>query len=353
MSMTSVVYLAAGDAATRKGAVALGISELLVRRPGRLGIFRPVVLPGRADGLIETIKARFGLEHSATGVTYEAVHQDPERAIAEIEARYRVLAGQCDAVVIVGTDYTDVGAPTEFAFNAIVAARLGAPVLLVVNGLGRTAEQIASAVEMCRRELRREHAVELGTVVTRADPRHMPAGRARLRRPDAEPPVFLMPEEPRLAAPTISDLMSACQGHLLLGDERQLNREVSGLMIGAMSLPNILERLTEGVCVIMPADRAAGLLPGLIAAHGATTFPALSGVILSGGMELPDPVARLFDGLVVHLPVIITEDDTFDTAVRLSAVEGRFSPSATGKNDLALRLFASHVDGEELLRRVS
>ena len=75
MSMTSVVYLAAGDAATRKGAVALGISELLVPRPGRLGIFRPVVLPGRADGLIETIKARFGLEHSATGVTYEAVHR--------------------------------------------------------------------------------------------------------------------------------------------------------------------------------------------------------------------------------------------------------------------------------------
>src|SRR5262249_43389020 len=82
------------------------------------------------------------------------------------------------------------------------------------------------------------------------------------------------------------------------------------------------------------------------------TFPALSGLILSGGMELPDPVARLFDGMTVRLPVVITENDTFDTATRLSVVEGRFTPEAEGKIETALRLFAEHVAGTALLERL-
>ena len=51
--------------------------------------------------------------------------------------RYHQVAEQCDAVVVVGSDYTDVGAPAEFAFNARVAANLGSPVLLVLNGNDR------------------------------------------------------------------------------------------------------------------------------------------------------------------------------------------------------------------------
>ncbi|MBT5088839.1 MAG: hypothetical protein HOK86_02260 [Micrococcales bacterium] len=36
--------------------------------------------------------------------------------------------------MILGSDYTDVAHPAELSFNAKVAANLGAPVLLVVNG---------------------------------------------------------------------------------------------------------------------------------------------------------------------------------------------------------------------------
>ncbi|MGH3389425.1 MAG: phosphate acetyltransferase, partial [Actinomadura sp.] len=334
----------------RKAAIALGMTELLARQVTTVGIFRPVVRRDRPDNIVETLRGRFQIHRSDVGVAYEDVHADPERATAEIVARYRALAERCDAVVIVGTDYTDVATPTEFTFNATLAAHLAAPVLLVVNGRGRTPAEIGAAVEMAHGELRHEHATALATVVTRVDPDRLRVVAGTLDRPD--PPVFVLPEVSRLSAPTMSDLMAACDGYLLLGDERQLSREVCGLMVGAMSLPNILDRLTEGAAVIIPADRGAELLPGLIAAHGAATFPALAGLILSGGMELPDPVARLFDGMSVRLPVIITEDDTFDTATRLSVVEGRFTPEAEGKIEAALRLFAEHVAGAALLDRL-
>ncbi|WP_267900863.1 phosphate acetyltransferase [Actinomadura craniellae] len=347
------IYIAAIDAATKKATVALGMTELLARRAGRIGVFRPVVRSGVPDNLVETLRARFKLDlgyADCTGVTYERVHADPDGSVAEIVDRYRKLAARCEAVVVVGTDYTGVGAPTEFEFNVQLAAHLGTPVMLVVSGRRRTPEDVAAVVGLAVEEIRREHAAALGCVITRVDPAGLAATTARLAR--AEPPVFVLPEVPRLAAPTMNDLMTACSGYLMIGDEQRLGREVGGLMVGAMSLPNILNRLTEGVTVIIPSDRAAALLPGLVAAHAAPTFPALSGVVMTGGMDLPEPVARLLDGMAVRLPVVITEEDTFETATRLSAVEGTFTPDAEGKIETALGLFADHGPGAGLLDRL-
>ena len=71
------------------------------------------------------------------GVTYDDVHHDPDAAMDRIVERFHQVADKCDAVVVVGSDYTDVGAPTEFSFNARIAANLGSPVLLVLNAVGR------------------------------------------------------------------------------------------------------------------------------------------------------------------------------------------------------------------------
>jgi phosphate acetyltransferase len=348
MNMTRAVYVAAGEAGSNKGTVALGMVELLSRQVETVGVFRPVVRAGREDNLVNTIRSRFqlGLPYEAyAGVTYDEVHADAERAAGDIVARYRALAGRCDAVVVIGTDYTDVGAPTEFEFNARLAADLGTPVLNVVSGRGRTVPEIAAAVELSSRELAQHHARELAVVVTRAVAGHLTFEHVT--------PVFVLPEAPSLRAPTVADLLDACDGRFFLGERDGLGREASTLMVGAMSLPSILDRYVEGASVIIPSDRAAALLPGLIAAHAAPGFPALSAVIMTGGTDLPAPVDRLLRSMVIPLPVIATDHDTFDTATRLSAVEGQFTPEAGGKIDTALRLFAEHVDGRQLLERLA
>ncbi len=346
--MTRAVYVAAGEAGSNKATVALGLVELLSRQVGAVGVFRPVVRAGREDALVNTVRSRFQLAlpyGACAGVTYDDVHDDVERAAGEIVARYRALAGRCDAVVVIGTDYTDVGAPTEFGFNARLAADLGTPVINVVSGRGRTAAQIAAAVELSTRELAQHHAHELAVVVTRAAPGTPAVGHRT--------PVFVLPETPSLRAPTVADLLDACDGKLFLGEREGLGREASSLMVGAMSLPGILDRYTEGAAVIIPSDRAAALLPGLIAAHTSPGFPSLSAVVLTGGTDLPGPVDRLLRGMTIPLPVIAADHDTFETATRLSAVEGRFTPEAIGKIDTALRLFAEHVDGPLLLDRLA
>jgi phosphate acetyltransferase len=342
------VYVAASEAGSNKGTVALGLVEMLSRQVENVGVFRPVVRAGREDALINTIRSRFQLTlpyDAYAGVTYDEVHADSDRAAGEVVARYRALARRCDAVVVVGTDYTDVGAPTEFGFNATLAADLGTPVINVVSGRGRTAAQIAAAVELSSKELAHLHAHELAVVITRAGAEAPVIAHAT--------PVFVLPETPSLRAPTVADLLDACDGRFFLGERDGLGREAGALMVGAMSLPSILDRYTEGAAVIIPSDRAAALLPGLIAAHTSPGFPALSAVVMTGGTDLPAPVDRLLRGMAIPLPVIATDHDTFDTATRLSAVEGRFTPEAGGKIDTALRLFAEHVDGPLLLERLA
>ena len=65
---------------------------------------------------------------------YDEVHADPDQALATIVRRFKAVEDRCDAVVIIGSDFTDVGSPTELGYNARIAANLGAPVLLVLGG---------------------------------------------------------------------------------------------------------------------------------------------------------------------------------------------------------------------------
>jgi len=165
-------------------------------------------------------------------------------------------------------------------------------------------------------------------------------------------PAFVLPEVPSLSAPTMGDLMAACDGQLLFGDRLLLRREIGRLVVAAMPFPQVLDKLAEGAAVIASVDQAGELLPGLIAAHESATFPYLSGVILNGEMELPASLRRLIDGLDITLPVILTRRATFETAVSLSAVTGSLAQGAEAKIDTACGVFTDAVDQRVLLERL-
>jgi phosphate acetyltransferase len=352
-SGTTSVYIAGTDTASGKTMIGLAILQVLSRLVATVTVFRPVVRAGRANAVVQTLLSRSSPGFSyddCVGVSYDDVHANPDRALEQIMARYRSLASRCDAVVIVGTDYTGVGAPTEFAFNARVASNLGTPMLLVVTGLGRSVSEISAAVEVARAELAAAHVAELAIVVNRAADDLVEPIRKALD--DLSVPAFVLPEVPSLSAPTMGDLMAACDGQLLFGDRLLLRREIGRLVVAAMPFPQVLDKLAEGAAVIASVDQAGELLPGLIAAHESATFPYLSGVILNGEMELPASLRRLIDGLDITLPVILTRRATFETAVSLSAVTGSLAQGAEAKIDTACGVFTDAVDQRVLLERL-
>ena len=145
--------------------------------------------------------------------------------------------------------------------------------------------------------------------------------------------------------------MAACEGTLASGDETLLTREVPGLVVAAMTLPNVLDHLFEGALVVTPGDRPEIVL-GVLTAHVSANFPQMSGIVLNGGLPLPDQVQRLLDGLGVTMPIITTSLDTHATSTALTNQRGRLDKDSPRKIATALALFAEHVDGDALLDRL-
>ncbi|PFG36278.1 phosphate acetyltransferase [Flavimobilis soli] len=344
------IYITSAEGETGKSTVALGIVDLLTRRVQRVGVFRPVARSTQErDHVLELLLAHDGVDldyEQCVGVTYDDVHADPEAALSTIVTRYHQVEARADVVVIVGTDYTDVAGPTELGYNARIAANLGAPVLLVANGNKRTPESVRQSVDVAIAELTSHHAHVVGVLANRCNPAQVAAVRGQLATP--ERPAWAMPEDPYLTAPTVRQLTDAVDGTLIAGDEALMGREVLDVLVGAMSIEHLLDRITDGSVVITPGDRSDILL-GLLTAHAANGFPSLAGVILNGGFTPPPVVTRLVEGLDARLPIITTDQGTFRSASIASQTRGLVTAGSQRKIDTALALFEQHVDGDELL----
>jgi phosphate acetyltransferase len=355
--MGSSVYVASVEGFTGKSTVALGVLEQLSRRVERVGVFRPIVRPdgrrfGGRDYVLDLLTDHDAVHLSydeCAGVSYDEVHEDPAAALDRIVERYHRVAEKCDAVVVVGSDYTDVGTPTEFSYNARIAANLGAPVLLVLNGSGRTADELRTVTEMATAELQANHGTLFAVIANRVDAVDVAKDVEALSTGGV--PAYVIPEEPLLSAPSVGDLMGAVQGTLVSGDAALLSREVTGLVVAAMTMPNVLDRLFEGAVVVTPGDRSEVVL-GVLMAHASPSFPQISGIVLNGGLPLPEQVSRLIEDLGVTMPIVTTHLGTHATSTALTAVRGRLTKDAPRKVSTALALFGRHVDGEALLDRL-
>ncbi|MBT0567055.1 phosphate acetyltransferase [Williamsia sp. CHRR-6] len=348
------VYIASPEGDTGKSTIALGALHLLAATGGRVGVFRPI---SRAvdserdyilDLLVEHDSADLSYEE-CIGVTYEQVHADPEGALGEIVDRFHRVQEQCDSVLIIGSDYTDVASPSELSFNARVAANLGAPILLALRASGRSPESMRALADVCLSEVRSMHAQAVALVANRCDPAELDAIRIALEGTGL--PAWALPEDPVLVAPTMSELMTALDGELYSGDPELLSREAMRVMVGGMTAEHILERLTDGVAVITPADRSDVLL-ALVMANAAQGFPKLAGLILNGGLRPHPMIESLVAGLKPSLPIITCGHGTYDTARIAAQARGRVGVESVRKVDAALALMEHHVDSESLLEKL-
>ncbi|MGW4096249.1 phosphate acetyltransferase [Mycobacterium sp. NPDC004974] len=352
--VATAIYIASPEGDTGKSTIALGMLHRLAATVPRVGVFRPITRLGEdRDYILELLLAgtTAGLSYDdCVGVSYQQVHEDPDVAIAEIVDRFHRVAEKCDAVLIVGSDYTDVATPSELSMNARIAVNLGAPVVLAVKAADRTPDEVAHVVEVCLAELNHQHAHAAAVVANRCDPAQLTAVAEALK--PLGPPAYVLPEEPLLVAPSVAELKVAVDGTMIAGDPELLSREAMGVMVAGMTAEHCLERLTEGVAVVTPGDRSDVVL-AVVSAHAAEGFPSLSCIILNGGLDLHPAVASLVDGLGLRLPIVATKYGTFETASRVAGARGRVTAKSQRKIDTALALMDKHVDVNDLIAQLS
>ncbi|MFT4235251.1 MAG: phosphate acetyltransferase [Microbacterium sp.] len=362
--MARSIYISSAEGRSGKSTVALGVLDVLGRVTPRVGVFRPIARStSEPDYVLQML-----LEHDGTdlayddciGVTYDDVRADADAALSTIVSRFKAVESRCDAVVVLGSDFTDVGSPAELAYNARIAVNLGTPVLLVLGGraqqgaaeqLGmseaRTADEVAQLARLAVAEVARERAELAAVIVNRADADGTDDIVEAVRPVVTGIPVWAIPEEHLLVAPSMADVQRAVDGELVHGSNDLLGREVLGVVMAGMSMVNVLPRLTEGACLIVAADRSEVLLAALLA-HASGTFPSIAGIVLNGPFEIPDDVMRLLEGLGSQLPIVRTDGDTYATAVRVMGAKGRLGASSPQKYALALSAFEHGVDIDDL-----
>lgn len=364
--MAHSVYVASVEGHTAKSVVALALIKALQGENQRVGVFRSITPDQENDHVLRLLLSQIPGPpdyQDAIGASYKEVHASPEKAAAKILTRYRAVAKNYDAMVIVGSDYKDVIGTTELSFNAKVAANLAAPIVMVLSGrqaytsaehLGqaspRKTSDLAQMAELSLAELKNEQAQLLALAVNRAEPSAMEEIHDSLKTLlPPEVPVWVLPEDKLLVAPRLRQIKEAVNGELLYGDPARLETETLDVVVAAMSAEHVLERIKDKAVVVAPSDRTDVILP-LIMADKAETFPTLSGIILNGGFELPEEIKRLIKGINSSLPIISCQLGSFDTTMEVVKTRALLTADDKIKLARAMGLVTNHLDLKQAAR---
>jgi phosphate acetyltransferase len=356
--LTRSVYVTGIGRGDGRQVVELGVMELLTRRVDRVGVFRPLVHDG-PDRLHELLRSRYRLSQpsdTAFGMSYEeaaALQADrgEDELVSRLVERFHAATDGYDAVLVLGTDYSGTQLPAELGLNARLANEFGASVLPVVSGKGQGAESVASEVHNAHHAFTSLGCDVVAMIANRVRSAERDETARLLAGARLPEPVYVLPEEPALSAPTVTQVRDKLGAELLLGEPAALARDVRDFVFGGAHLPVFLPALTEGCMVITPGDRA-DLVVGALASHAAGS-PAIAGVLLTLG-ERPGPetmalAARLAPGT----PVLGVSGGSFPTAAELLALEGRLTAATPRKAEVALGLFEHHVDTGQLAERLA
>ncbi|MFZ2196820.1 MAG: phosphate acyltransferase, partial [Thermodesulfovibrionales bacterium] len=360
--MSQGIYVTSAEPRSGKSVVVLGIMEMLSGRMGKVGFFRPVVQDeSKPDNITNLIIRRYGLKtpYSAMyGCSYEVardmlIRDRDEDLLKLIMEKYKALEKECDLIVCAGSDFTGAVA-LEFDINAKIANNLGCAVLPVVKGYDRDAMQVVNAAQGLLESLEERKCDLLALVVNRVDSSLADAVTAELKRVmPADIPVYVLPELPVLEKPTVGEIASVLGAERLSGHAESFDREVRNFKIAAMELPHYLERIEEGSLIIVPGDRSDIIL-GSLMADASSTYPHISGIIVTGGLKPASQVERLLEGLGDSpVPVISVPTDTYTTALNVSSLEGVLSPESVRKISAALGIVEANVNSGELIGRLS
>ena len=361
--MANSLYIVAIEPGSGKSVVALGIMEMLSRQTRRLGYFRPVVPTAKEpDNNIRLIKARYHLDLDYEDM-YSCAHGEARNLVAEgqietllknIFNKYKTLESKCNFVLCEGTDFTGVGSAFEFEFNADLANNLGCPVLVVVNGRGKSPDETVDAMQVAQESFEDKGCTVVATIINRVDISGVAAVKDQIKKMGLEKePIYILPEEPSLGKPTVGEIAQNLNAQILQGEPKGLNREVSDFKVAAMHLPHFLGRVTDGDLIITPGDRADVIL-GSLATTVSETYPNIAGLLLTGGLTPESPVQRLITGFKKYspIPVITVDTDTYTTAMNTSVVRPALTPENDRKIAAALGIFESHVNTTQLEDRI-
>jgi len=306
------LYLAATGQNRGKTTAALGLFDGFVQKGLNAGFMKPVgqrtVIdqgePADEDAVL--MRVTFDLQepysvlspvHIPRGFTKAYIAGKVVEDLGAKVARAHALFAGHDVLLIEGTGHAGVGAVIGLS-NAVVAARLGAPAIIVSEGgVGRPIDEIVLNASL----FAREGVPVAGAIVNKVDVKAQPGIEKVLERglaPYDIPLLGILPVQPILSNPTLEMILEGVHGETLHPGP-DLERVIDGVAIGAMEPGHMLERVGPGTLVIVPGDREDVILTLTTAHLMGVPRTATTEELTSPTLELDNGHAGAAIGLVL------------------------------------------------------
>jgi phosphate acetyltransferase len=363
--MANNLYVTAAEERSGKSAIILGVMQMILKEISRIGFFRPIIndhVFGRTDHDLNLVLKYFNLDidyadtHAYTlSQARQLITSGQEEILYEnILKKYKQIEARYDFVLCEGTDFQGKDPGFELDLNANIAANLGAPVLLIASGREKSTEEICTHTAITIDALEEKGVDIAGCIINRAPETFLrdTATSAKCREQFGRPyPLYVIPENKSLGSPTIDDVKRWLGAEVLYGKPSMLNL-VDNYLVAAMQISNFLEYLKEGSLIITPGDRSDIIIASL-ASRISSAYPNISGILITGGIELSPSVQRLIQGWTgIPVPVLFVESHTYDTVQSVNELYGRIEPTDNKRIATALGWFAKYVSVPELTKRV-
>ena len=359
--MKTGIFIANTERRTGRSLVALGVMKLMLSKVSKVGYFRPIISDhpdGKHDNHIETMLSFFNLDieyKDAYGFTmsqvlkYKNLGQE-DRLIEKIIDQYKSIEKKYDVVLVEGTDFDKKNATIEFDLNVEIAKNLALPTILVSSARRKDLKEAVTNIELSIKSFAEKDVEVQAVFINRLCPELIQDMKEDLKSISSKnTAIEIIPEIEELGSPTVGEIVKEIDGKILLG-ENLLDRQVYRNSVGAMQLHNFLPRMTENVLVITPGDRSEIIL-GALQANVSTNYPAVAGIVLTGGIPVEDSVLKLIEGLPSIVPIILVETATYITAQKISNIKTKICPTFTRKIELSISTFEEYVDTEFLLNK--
>src|SRR5919112_3323123 len=383
------LYLAATGQNRGKTTAALGLFNGFLERGLNAGFMKPVgqrtVIddgePADEDAVL--MRTTFGLPeaysvlspvHIPRGFTKAYIAGEVVEDLGARIGRAHATFAKHDVLLVEGTGHAGVGAVIGLS-NAVVAARLGTPAIIVSEGgVGRPIDEI-----VLNAALFASGGVRVaGAIVNKVDLEAQPGISRVLERglaPYEIPLLGVLPVRPILSNPTLEMILEGLDGETLHAGP-DLDRVIDGVAIGAMEPGHMLERVGPKTLVIVPGDRedviltltTAHLAPRVRLANAAEAARiaaiaaeatnertasvaghegAAIGLVLTGGYRPRDPVLAAIRQ--ADLFATIVPEDTYAVASEIHDLLVKTHPADHEKISLIKALVAEHLRIDRIL----
>ncbi|PIE55969.1 MAG: phosphate acetyltransferase [Desulfobulbus propionicus] len=363
--MTKNLYITATEEQSGKSAIILGTMQLLKKSLDRVAFYRPIIDDqpfGRHDYDIDLVLKYFKLDTPyedtyayTLGQARQLITSGEQGVLFEtILKKYKHLEQHHDFVLCEGTNFRGKDANFEFDLNSDIASNLGSPVLIVASGRNKTADEICSFTQITM-DVLTEKGVDLAAcIINRAPEGFLKDSEGSLTcqaQFNSAVPLYTIPENKALSNPSVGDVRRWLGGRVLYG-EAHLRTLVDNYIVAAMQIDNFLEYIKPASLIITPGDRADIILASL-ASRISESYPNISAILLTGGLEPRANVHKLIQGWTgTPVPIISVDTHTYQTVQCISDLYGRLEADDQQRIATALGEFDRHVNVAELQEKV-